>query len=500
MSSSTPAEELPVPVPVKKPEIMAQRVQPEDLDATRNNEATTEFQAKTIELRAHKPQWISYYQGQMIEKADAEFIARFDSMGAADREKLLDSPTDKIECIRVLMTVMHKLSKETTLQYIVTMMDDLLQENKNRVDIFHLYAKKYKENIFQTFIKMLYKQDTFLTHQVSRIITKLACWSNELIPDKELRDYILWAKDQFLAEKNQYKDTLCRCLQMLFRIDHYRLAFYKLDGVARLVKFLDSTLSSSTTRDQMQYQVIFCIWLLTFNEQIASRIQGNYMLIPVLADILNATEKEKVKRIILATFKNLLEKTKNTEVIKANCVCMLQSKVKRLLEIMHTQQIEDQDIVEDMEFLIKKLETLMIDVSSFDEYMLEVTSMRLDWSPAHKSDKFWRENAQRLNENNFFLIKKLIDILKKVNSTPKHLEIALNDLGEYVRYYNRGKNVIEQLEAKTTIMSMLAHEDSGVKHQALLCVQKLMVHHWEYLVKIEDAASPASSKVVELKA
>jgi hypothetical protein len=38
------------------------RNQPEDLDVTRNNEATTEFQAKTVELRAQRPQWITYYQ------------------------------------------------------------------------------------------------------------------------------------------------------------------------------------------------------------------------------------------------------------------------------------------------------------------------------------------------------------------------------------------------------------------------------------------------------
>lgn len=38
------------------------RQQPEDLDVTRNNEATNEFQAKTIELRNQRPQWITYYQ------------------------------------------------------------------------------------------------------------------------------------------------------------------------------------------------------------------------------------------------------------------------------------------------------------------------------------------------------------------------------------------------------------------------------------------------------
>lgn len=61
---------------------------------------------------------------------------------------------------------------------------------------------------------------------------------------------------------------------MLFRIDYYRLAFYQLDGVTTLVKYLDGTLNSTSSKDQMQYQVTFCLWLLTFNEQIANKIQN----------------------------------------------------------------------------------------------------------------------------------------------------------------------------------------------------------------------------------
>ena len=86
---------------------------------------------------------------------------------------------------------------------------------------------------------------------------------------------------------------------------------------------------------------------------------------------------------------------------------MLQSKVKKLVELMQVSQnqLEDQEIKEDIDFLDKRMESLVVDVSTFDEYTLEVVSNRLSWSPAHKSDKFWRENAQRLNENNFFLVK-----------------------------------------------------------------------------------------------
>lgn len=480
--------------------VVNNRHQPEDLDATRNNEATTEFQTRTIELRTQRPQWVTYFQSQMIDKEDYDFIVRFDCNNAAEREKILTNPNEKLECIKTLMTIMNKVSKESTLQYTATLIDDLLQENKNRVDLFHLYAKKYKVNVYNSLIQRLFLQDPYLVNQISRIITKLACWSSELIPDKELRDYLIWMKEQ-VEEKNLYKDTLCRCLQMLFRIDYYRLAFYKLNGVESLVNYLNASLTSNSSKDQMQYQVIHCIWLLSFNEQIASRIQNNHMVIPVLADILNSTEKEKVKRIIVATLRNLLEKVKTPEQIKNNCLCMLQSKVKKLLEIMQQAQTDDPEINEDVEFLDKKLESLVMDVSSFDEYTLEITSHRLSWSPAHKSDKFWRENAQKLNENNFFLIRKLIEMLKDEQTSSQFLKIVLNDIGQYVRYYSRGKNVIEQLDGKTIVMSMLSHQNSDVRHQALLCIQKLMVHHWEYLSKIDDSHNENhGASVVESKA
>lgn len=373
----------------------------------------------------------------MIDKDIYEFINRFDCKNAVERERILTHPSDQLECIKTLMTIIQKVSKLSTLQYTVTLIDDLLIENKNRVDLFHQYSRKYKENIYQTFGKMLYLQDDYLVHQAARILTKLACWSVERMPDKELRDLIQWFIER-LVDKNPFKETLCRCLQMMFRIDFYRMAFYKMDGVKQLVKYLDGSLGTANSKDQMQYQVTCCLWLLTFNEHIATRIQAGYKLIPVLADILNGTEKEKVKRIIFATFRNLLEKPSDSDVMKENCLCMLQCKVKKLIDLLLQSNIEDPDLSDDLGFLNSKLETLVMDVTSFDEYTLELTSNRLNWSPCHKSDKFWRENAQRLNENNFYLVKKLIDILKQSNN-PQTLEIALNDIGEYVRYYSRGK-------------------------------------------------------------
>ena len=76
--------------------------------------------------------------------------------------------------------------------------------------------------------------------------------------------------------------------------------------------------------------------------------------------------------------------------------------------------------------------------SSYDEYVTEVHSGRLEWSPVHRSEKFWRENAPKLNEKNYELLKILINLLE---TSKDHLvlSVACFDLGEYVRHYQRGK-------------------------------------------------------------
>ena len=39
-------------------------------------------------------------------------------------------------------------------------------------------------------------------------------------------------------------------------------------------------------------------------------------------------------------------------------------------------------------------------------------------------------------------------------------------------------SVLEQLHGKTMVMSLLSHKDHNVRYEALLAVQKLMVHNW----------------------
>ena len=150
----------------------------------------------------------------------------------------------------------------------------------------------------------------------------------------------------------------------------------------------------------------------------------------MLADILADAQKEKVSRIILAVFRvsqflinpfykfwkiffltfcfvfqNLIEKPEETSTTKENCISMVQCKVMKQLEFLEQKKFEDEDIQSDIEFLKEKMDMSLQEHRYFDEYISEVRSRRLELSPVHRSEKFWRENAHKLNDANYELLR-----------------------------------------------------------------------------------------------
>lgn len=112
-------------------------------------------------------------------------------------------------------------------------------------------------------------------------------------------------------------NTTARCLQMMLRIEEYRQAFVASEGIQAIVTAL-----TGKTNFQLQYQLIFALWwvlhyifrkiwkisrCLTFSPSIASKAPS-MGVIAALGDILSESSKEKVVRIILATFSNILNK------------------------------------------------------------------------------------------------------------------------------------------------------------------------------------------------
>ncbi|RMC15406.1 hypothetical protein DUI87_07597 [Hirundo rustica rustica] len=417
--------------------------------------------AKAAEVRANKVNWQSYLQGQMISGEDCEFIQRFEQKrNPEEKQELLQ--TEGNQCAKTFINLMTHISKEQTVQYILTMVDDMLQENHQRVCIFFDYAKRGKNTAWSYFLPMLNRQDLFTVHMKLR-------GTGGSVDTGAVST----------SDSSQYVQCVAGCLQLMLRVNEYRFAWVEADGVNCIMGVL-----SNKCGFQLQYQMIFCVWLLAFSPQMCEYLR-RYNIVPVLSDILQESVKEKVTRIILAAFRNLLEKSTERETRQEYALAMIQCKVLKQLENLDQQKYDDEDISEDIKFLLDKLGESVQDLSSFDEYSSELKSGRLEWSPVHKSEKFWRENAVRLNEKNYELLKILTKLLE-VSDDPQVLAVAAHDVGEYVRHYPRGKRVIEQLGGKQLVMNHMHHEDQQVRYNALLAVQKLMVHNWKIQLNTID--------------
>jgi V-type H+-transporting ATPase subunit H len=68
-------------------------------------------------------------------------------------------------------------------------------------------------------------------------------------------------------QNNEYMQSVARCLQMMLRIDEYRFAFVAVDGISTLLAVLQGRVNF-----QVQYQLIFCLWVLTFNPLLAEKM------------------------------------------------------------------------------------------------------------------------------------------------------------------------------------------------------------------------------------
>ncbi|CAG9564701.1 unnamed protein product [Danaus chrysippus] len=430
--------------------------------------ATSVLQIRASEIRQSQINWQSYLQSQMITQRDHDFIVNLDQRGQKD---LPDRNPEG--CADVFLNLVAHISKDNTIQYVLVLIDDILSEDKSRVKIFR---NARHGNVWQPFLSLLNRQDEFVQHMSSRIIAKLACWHPQLMEKSDLHHYLSWLKDELKMNNNDYIQSVARCLQMMLRVDEYRFAFLSVDGISTLLSIL-----ASRVNFQVQYQLVFCLWVLTFNPLLAEKM-NKFNAIPILADILSDSVKEKVTRIVLAVFRNLIEKPEDQQVAKEHCIAMVQCKVLKQLSILEQKRSDDEDIMNDVDFLNERLQASVQDLSSFDQYATEVKSGRLEWSPVHKSAKFWRENAARLNERGQELLRTLVHLLEK-SRDPVVLAVACYDVGEYVRHYPRGKHIIEQLGGKQRVMYLLSHEDPNVRYEALLAVQKLMVHNWEYLGK-----------------
>jgi len=143
---------------------------------------------------------------------------------------------------------------------------------------------------------------------------------------------------------------------------------------------------------------------LTYNSKVAEQINTT-KVIQTIVDILKRTgTHDKVVRMCLATLRNLVDVSKNNEQ-------MIDAGLLKPLENLKNKSWADDDVIEDLDILNETLQKNLTEMSTFDVFKKELISGNLEWTPAHRSEKFWKENIHRFEEDNYKALQLLKDIL-----------------------------------------------------------------------------------------
>ncbi|KAG2228215.1 hypothetical protein INT45_011007 [Circinella minor] len=389
-------------------------------------------------IRQEPIPWQGYERAGMLSADEVAMIEHVENKSPEEITNIMSE--HGLYYAGMYLDLMHKLARVDAVQKVLVMIQDMLNEHNERIMLFHQASINRPGYPFGPF------------HNSSKK------------PDIDIDDFFQWMTFQLQSRNSNLIELNIQILDALFHIPSYRKSFW---NTLHAMDTFINVLKKSNSNPQVIYETVFALWLLTFDEEIATHLNRKYDVISTLVEIAKSAVKEKIIRVVVATFKNLVEKAP-----KANLSAMLVAKLLPFAEHLSTRKWSDQEIMDDIHLIIRELQNNFQSLTTFEVYASELETGKLEWSPPHQSENFWKKNAIRLNENNHRLLKMLARLLSSSNQF-EILAIACHDLGQYAKYSGSdGKKYLHELGAKQRVMELMTHEDPEVRYHALSATQK----------------------------
>ncbi|KAF8977479.1 H(+)-transporting V1 sector ATPase subunit H [Entomortierella lignicola] len=399
----------------------------------------------TAELRARPIPW----------EEELNDIKAVDRKTSEDLSRVIDQ--DGLRYAKMIIDLLQKLVCVDTIQSILILLDDLLLDHEQRASYFLELAKNDASLPYAPLIKCLRNEDEFVPLKSSKLLTTLLCAGPK--PNVDAAQKLFqWTTAQLQSNNHAIVDLSVQVLESALRQRDLRPIYW---NTPHAVDALVKVLKSDPYSPQMQYQVIYCFWILTFDKDIAEEINRKYDIIPTLVEIARSAIKEKVIRVIISTLRNLVEKAP-----EANLAAMAAARLLTFTENLSTRKWSDSEILEDVTYLKAELDQNFQNLTTFEVYEAELTSGRLTWSPPHQSDLFWTKNWRELKKENYALLRVLARLLSTATDTLV-LSVVANDIGQYVKRDPSSKKFLQEIGVKQRIMELMSHPDQEVRYNSV---------------------------------
>jgi len=421
------------------------------------------------EVLSRKIDWQRYHSATLLQDNELRLLQLYDTKPWETKEQLLlESGPEYVQLFLALVT---QINTNTTLQYVLALIDEMLSEDESLAALF----LQDPRDPFTPFVQVLYRdnEDEVVEALASKVLALLLVKGHDHrreASNHHAADLFRWCADQLRKEFPNILRSLA-ALQILMRCEEFRIMWRDTeDGISALILQTRPQIDA-----QIIYQALYALWLMSYSEEIADKIHKTTAIAKIV-EAIKLVQKEKVIRIGLATLKNLKDKGPSGQ----NNRQMIECGFMRVLENLQLRNWGDEEMLKNMEALMESLQRILADMSSFDMYRNEILSGNLEWSPVHKSEKFWRENIMKMEDNQFELLGVLVHLLNNSQNSLV-LAVACHDIGEFVRFHPRGRNIVSTLGAKQAIMRLMENQNPDVQKHALMCTQKLLVVNWENL-------------------
>jgi len=426
-------------------------------------ELRTQTRLTDLEALEIKCNWEDLREVKILTYDGCDILETFSRAQEVDRLSLLTDNTERSRLATAFTNVVEKTDKVDVLQKTLALIWQAMTESQQLI----FFPNQSKEISITSYLFLLLnrQKDEYILGKAAFVISQIV--KSGFVSQKQCESFNAWILENMLQVKSDLLvDVLVATKNGLYN-ENFMDIFVKSHGSTM---HLYKVLQKNPNHRQIAYLTVFCYWLLSFekgNHTRSSLVKPN--LFQIMINTLGDRLKPKIVRVCLLFFENMLGNAEAREL-------MVMKGLVAIVRKLTKDKWNDQDITASLKKISSALKKDVKQMSSFEQYEKEIKTGHLQRGPVHSS-AFWKTNHKMFEKNDFALIKKLIELLA-VQDDNETVATALYDLGEFSRFYPKGRELIDTLHGRERMLYHLSNETQMVQEQALLAVQKLLVKGW----------------------
>jgi len=252
----------------------------QDLDLAKEEETAK----KTEQDILKKPvEWAAYCDSKSITTKERDILQSYHTQATEGRlDQFKECGVDHAALFARILT---EIREKTACQYILTLVDHLLQEDPSVATYFHQIPGGYAP-----FLRIVQKsEDPYSAERASRVLSLLLS-SDVSEDDKTIVEFMGWLTSRLSTKKGRDLTSTVGYIKDMLKRSSTQVIFVKKDGLVKLVSLLQK--DATTANPQLLYLMGFCIWLLSFNPECRGDLKKNHV-VKEIAKIIRISVREK---------------------------------------------------------------------------------------------------------------------------------------------------------------------------------------------------------------